>query len=96
MGIFERGPNDPGQKPLNPAVKLALELGPLAVFFFGNAFGDRLAAAIPPLAALGGRLFVGTALFIVATLAALAASFVLMLVINLLQRWSSSRHLAAV
>jgi intracellular septation protein len=77
MGVFERGPNDPRKKEINPFLKLALELGPLGVFFFGNAYGDRLATAIPPLGALGGRLFVGTALFIVATLIALTASFVL-------------------
>jgi len=77
MGIFERSPNDPKLKQLNPFLKLALELGPLAVFFFGNAFGDRLAALFPPLAALGGRLFVGTALFIVATVVALAVSYIL-------------------
>ena len=75
MGIFERGPNDPGRKALNPGLKLALELGPLAVFFLGNAYGDALAQAFVPLAALGGRLFVGTALFIVATILALAVSF---------------------
>jgi intracellular septation protein len=77
MGVFERGPNDPGRRELNPLLKLALELGPLGVFFFGNAYGDRLATAFPPLAALGGRLFVGTALFIVATLLALAVSLFL-------------------
>ena len=77
MGVFERSPNDPKLKQLNPFLKLALELGPLAVFFFGNAFGDRLAAAFPPLAALGGRLFIGTALFIVATVIALAVSYIL-------------------
>ena len=77
MGIFERGPNDPAHKELNPVLKLVLELGPLGVFFFGNAYGDRIGAAVPPLGALGGRLFVGTALFIIATVLALAASFVL-------------------
>jgi len=77
MGIFERGPNDPRRKEVNPALKLALELGPLAVFFLGNAYGEGLARIFPPLGALGGRLFVGTALFIVATLVALAASLAL-------------------
>lgn len=77
MGIFERGPNDPRHKNLNPLLKLLLELGPLGVFFFGNAYGDRLATIFPPLGALGGRLFVGTALFIVATLIALSVSFFL-------------------
>ena len=28
---FESAPNTPGQKPLNPLVKLALELGPLGI-----------------------------------------------------------------
>ena len=37
MGLFERSPNDPQRKELNPILKLSLELGPLAVFFFGNA-----------------------------------------------------------
>jgi intracellular septation protein len=77
MAIFERSPNDPKLKQLKPGLKFALELGPLAVFFFGNAFGDRLAAAFPPLAGLGGRLFVGTALFIVATVIALVVSYIL-------------------
>jgi intracellular septation protein len=77
MGIFERGPNDPRHKDLNPFLKMALELGPLAVFFLGNAYGDALARIVPALGALGGRLFIGTALFIVATLVALAASFAL-------------------
>lgn len=77
MGIFERGPNDAGHAKLNPILKLALELGPLGVFFFGNAYGDAIGRAIPPLGALGGRLFVGTALFIVATVLALAVSFAL-------------------
>jgi intracellular septation protein len=77
MGLFERGPNDPRRKELNPFLKLALELGPLGVFFFGNSYGDALAHAIPPLGALGGRLFVGTALFVVATLLALSVSFAL-------------------
>jgi intracellular septation protein len=77
MGIFEGGPNDPRRRELNPLLKLLLELGPLMVFFFGNAYGDRLAETIPPLGALGGRLFVGTALFIIATVIALSVSFFL-------------------
>ncbi len=77
MGLFERGPNEPGHAQVNPVLKLALELGPLAVFFFGNAYGAQLAKIFPPLAALGGKLFVATALFIVATFVALAASLLL-------------------
>ena len=77
MGVFERAPNDPNRKELNPFLKLLLELGPLGVFFFGNAYGDKLANLFPFLASLGGRLFIGTALFIVATLLALVVSFAL-------------------
>jgi intracellular septation protein len=77
MGIIEQAPNDPRRVELNPLLKLALELGPLAVFFFGNAYGDAIGRIVPPLATLGGRLFVGTALFIVATVIALAVSFAL-------------------
>jgi intracellular septation protein len=77
MELFERSPNDPKRAEINPILKLVLELGPLGVFFFGNVYGERLAAVFPPLAALGGKLFIATALFIVATLVALVASFVL-------------------
>ncbi|MFN3499078.1 MAG: septation protein A, partial [Pannonibacter indicus] len=33
---FERAPNDPAHKDMAPLLKLALELGPLAVFFLFN------------------------------------------------------------
>jgi intracellular septation protein len=78
MTAFERSPNDPKRRAINPFLKIGLELGPLVVFFLGNAYGDSLAAAFPPLAELGGRLFVGTALFIVATVIALALSLALL------------------
>jgi intracellular septation protein len=74
---FEPAPNSPERKPINPFVKFVLELGPLGVFFFANARGDQLAASFPALAALGGPIFVATALFIVATLVALVVSLVL-------------------
>ena len=74
---FESPPNAPGHRQINPLLKLALELGPLAVFFFANARGAWLAGMFPALAALGGPIFVATALFIVATLIALAVSFAL-------------------
>ncbi len=77
MTAFERAPNDPDRAELNPVLKLALELGPLGIFFFANAYGDRLADAFPPLAALGGRLFIATAFFIVATAISLSVSFAL-------------------
>jgi intracellular septation protein len=74
---FEPAPNQPGRKPVNPLLKLVLELGPLAIFFLANARGEWLAERFPALAALGGPLFVATALFIVATLISLAVSLAL-------------------
>ncbi|MEO8668012.1 MAG: septation protein A [Bauldia sp.] len=74
---FEPEPNTPARKPVNPILKLALELGPLGVFFFANARGARLAESFPALAALGGPIFIATAAFIVATLVALAVSLAL-------------------
>ena len=56
-------------KRLPPLLKLALELGPLALFFLGNAYGDRL--GFPE----GQRIFAATGIFIVATLVALAISY---------------------
>ena len=72
---LEPAPNTPGQKPINPLLKLALELGPLGVFFFANARGEWLAEKIPALASLGGPIFIATALFMVALVVSLAVSF---------------------
>jgi intracellular septation protein len=77
MQIFEAAPNDPKRAELPPLLKLVLELGPLGVFFLANAYGDELARLFPPLADLGGRLFIATALFIPAILLSLLVSFVL-------------------
>ena len=77
MDILEGAPNDPRRAEINPFLKLALELGPLGVFFFANAYGDALGRIFPPLAALGGRLFIATAVFIAATAVALAVSLLL-------------------
>ncbi|MDE2374509.1 MAG: septation protein IspZ, partial [Hyphomicrobiales bacterium] len=53
---------DTAKPQLNPLLKLALDLGPLVLFFFANArYG----------------IFVATATFMVAVLAALAASYLL-------------------
>ncbi len=71
---FEPAPNSPGEKRINPLLKLLLELGPLAVFFFANARGEWLAERLPALGALGGPLFVATALFVVATVVSLVVS----------------------
>ena len=75
--LFERDPSDPERKDINPLLKLALELGPLLVFFFANARGQWLADRFPMLADLGGPLFVATALFMIATAVALVVSRIL-------------------
>ena len=75
--IIERDPSDPRKKEINPLLKLALELGPLMVFFFANTRGEWLAQKFPPLAALGGPIFIATGLFMAATAIALAASWLL-------------------
>src|SRR5262249_8461017 len=49
--------------------------GPLIVFFLANAKGDAAAARWPLIASLGGPIFFATAVFIVATLLALAVSY---------------------
>jgi intracellular septation protein len=78
---FEPPPNTPARererKETNPLLKFALELGPLGVFFFANARGEWLAEKLPALAALGGPLFIATALFIAATLVSLVVSLAL-------------------
>jgi intracellular septation protein len=56
-----------------PGLKLVLELGPLVVFFLANRYGDALARAFPALDALGGRIFLATAVF----MAAMAVSLLL-------------------
>ena len=53
----------------NPLLKLALELGPLVLFFFANAYGDRFGIA------QDRRIFAATAIFIVATVIALAVHY---------------------
>lgn len=79
--IFERDPSDPAtlsdpiRKELPPFLKLTLELGPLLVFFFANARGEWLLERFPALAGIGGPIFVATALFMAATILALAVSW---------------------
>ncbi|MBZ8132800.1 septation protein A [Afifella sp. IM 167] len=60
--LFERDLDDPKRDHPHPLVKLALELGPLVVFFFANARFD---------------IFVATAAFMAAITVALAASWIL-------------------
>ncbi|MGK9053218.1 septation protein A [Neorhizobium sp. CSC1952] len=58
----------------HPMLKLALEIGPLLVFFFGNLRGEWLVEKLPALSAIGGPLLVATALFMVATVISLVIS----------------------
>lgn len=68
---------------LNPLLKLALDLGPLLLFFFANSkpalFEPLLAPLIPAAVQTGERagIFVATAVFMVAILVALAISYAL-------------------
>jgi len=67
--------------PLNPWLKLALDLGPLLLFFFANAkpalFEPWLAPIIPEAVQTGERagIFVATAVFMVAIVVALLVSY---------------------
>jgi intracellular septation protein len=74
---FEPAPNTPERKPVNPILKLVLELGPLGVFFLANAKGEALSARYAWVASFGEPIFFATAVFIVATLLALVVSFAL-------------------
>ncbi len=58
----------------NGLVKFVLELGPIIVFFFANLRGEWLATRFPPLAELGGPLFLATAFFMIATVLSLVIS----------------------
>ena len=68
---------------MNPLLKLALDLGPLLLFFFANSkpalFEPWFAAIIPEAVAHGERagIFVATAVFMLAILVALAVSYAL-------------------
>ena len=64
-------------KPISQGLKLALEMGPLLVFFLANSYGDELAAAYPTLQALGGKIFIGTAFFMVAMAISLTITWIL-------------------
>jgi intracellular septation protein len=68
---------------LNPLTKLALDLGPLLLFFFANSkpalFEPWLRPIIPDAVATGERagIFVATAVFMVAIIVALVVSYAL-------------------
>ncbi|MBG6174567.1 intracellular septation protein [Labrenzia sp. EL_208] len=71
---FEHAPNDPTRKELSPLLKLALELGPLGVFFLFNARGEQIAEAFPVLQSIGQPIFLATAAFMVAITISLTVS----------------------
>lgn len=75
--IFERDPSDPQRKEVPPLLKLALELGPLLVFFFANSRGEWLVERFPVLAQIGQPIFIATALFMAATVIALVVSWIM-------------------
>ena len=62
----------------NPLMKLALELGPLVIFFFVNARGASLMETYPQLAGFGEPIFLATAVFMVAITISLIASRILL------------------
>ncbi|MER2269279.1 septation protein A [Methylobacterium oxalidis] len=62
----------PPQRHLAPLPKLVLELGPLVLFFLGNAYAERFGVAADR------KLFAATGLFIVATVVALSIHYALM------------------
>ncbi|UMY16296.1 septation protein A [Methylobacterium organophilum] len=61
----------PPRRHLPPLLKLALELGPLVVFFLVNSYAERFGVSPDQ------KLFVATGVFIAATVVALAAHFAL-------------------
>ena len=65
------------KEPISQWLKLSLEMGPLLVFFLANSYGEQLAEAYPVLQQLGGKIFVGTAFFMVAMAVSLAITWML-------------------
>ncbi|MES0869998.1 MULTISPECIES: septation protein A [unclassified Pseudovibrio] len=61
----------------SPLLKLALELGPLGVFFIANSRGEQLAEMFPALGSLGQPIFIATAAFMVAISISLTVSYIL-------------------
>lgn len=73
----------PSKTQLNPFAKLALDLGPLILFFYANSrpglFLPLIAPVFPAIAADGERsgIFVATAVFMVAIVVSLVVSYML-------------------
>lgn len=73
--VTETTSTSPAAKPAkNPLIKLALELGPLVIFFFINARGAALMESYPALAGFREPIFLATAVFMVAISISLIAS----------------------
>ncbi len=66
-----------GKTKINPILKLALELGPLVLFFFVNARGEAMIERFGVQDLFPEPIFLATAVFMVAMLIALAVSWVL-------------------
>ncbi|MCQ4632911.1 septation protein A [Shinella sp. CPCC 100929] len=66
------------EEKVSPLLKMALELGPLLVFFFANLRGEWLANTFPVLSVLGGPLFIASGLFMVATVVSLVVSKIIL------------------
>src|SRR5262245_3649365 len=71
--------SDDGKTKLNPVLKLALEMGPLGLFFLANARPALFSAFLAPWTGsdAAGGIFVATAVFMVATLVALPVHYAL-------------------
>ncbi|MGF9694900.1 MULTISPECIES: septation protein A [unclassified Rhizobium] len=74
MQSFESDTTPTRQEKEHPGLKLALEIGPLLVFFFANLRGEWLVERFPALSALGGPLLVATGVFMAATVISLVVS----------------------
>jgi len=74
MSNFESDTKPTVEERHHPLLKMALEIGPLLVFFFGNLRGEWLAKTFPVLSVVGGPLLIATALFMVATVISLIVS----------------------
>lgn len=75
--IVEQAPNAPGKPQLGLMTKMALELGPLLVFFVANARAPSIIEAFPALGVLGGPLFLATAMFMAAVVICLSISWIM-------------------
>lgn len=65
------------KRPINPTLKLALELGPVAFFVLTYNFGDRFAALLGLTGIWEKPIFLATAVIMVATVVAIAISWLL-------------------